>query len=1064
MNSKKNNRFAALLGTIVVAVLIAGIGVGTLAAQTTGTILGNVRDQTDAVIPGATIYVTQVETGTVRTTVSGNSGNYRLPALAVGTYQIRAEADGFQTEVRSGVTLTIGREAVVNFALQVGNVAEQVTVTGEAPLIETTSASVSGVVDSQQMRDIPLNSRSFLELVPLQTNAVFAEAGASSASKGFGRKISIAGTRYHQNLFLLDGAVLNDISGVAGSAAGTMAGVETVREFQVISNAFDAEHGRHTGGVISAVTKSGTNQFHGSLFEFIRNDNMDAPRWEDNAFAGGVKPEFRRNQFGAAVGGPIVQDRTFFFGSYEGLRQLRGNTTTYNVPSLDSRNGIFQGDFIGVDPTVKPFLDAYPLPNGTEDATRGRARFTKSTDQTTDQDYITARVDHRFSDSSSLFGRFTYDEAEVTQPNMSILNVAKTPNRFATLEETHIFSPVLLSKTHFSFNRTNLTLFDGELDGINYSVFSFDGSDVPGRMSVTNLTTWGGGSTNPKFHIQNNFQFKQDFYYTSGRHSIKFGGQFERFQFNQVSKFHGGGTFYFGGVDDFMMNRVDTASFIQPDSDAIRGWRQNLVGFYIQDDIALRPGFTLNLGLRYEFISVSKEVNGKVANIRDTRPAHLYTVTPQTTDVGDPYFKNPSLKNFAPRIGFAWDPFQTGRSSVRGGVGLFHDQLIGYGLVGTSGVRAAPFFSVAELFADDFIDEGGLDFPDAYYTQVRQAAGTKPQIDLFDYEAEQPYVLKWNLDIEREIAAGTTIETGYSGTRGVHLPRGNVLLNTKPVVNTDDGRRLILIHEPLPNPHFNRMRTRITDGTSYYHAWRFSLNKRFSNSFQFQSSYTFSKSIDDSSTWTGSSDFREADRNGYRTEKDNGLSAFDVRHSWTTNAIVDLPGSNLTGGAGALFGGWSLSSIIRFNSGHPLTLNQDRVRAGRVRSRYVDGPTLDLAPGGDQRAVNPQNPDQYYDPANYAPPEPFYMGTIGKNHIIVPGIANVDFTLMKNTAIGALGESGSLQFRAEFFNLFNRSNFDIPEERVYDRRGRLNSDAGRIFNTRDSSPSRQIQFALKLIF
>ncbi len=410
------------------------------------------------------------------------------------------------------------------------------------------------------MRDIPLNSRSFLELVPLQTNAVFAEAGASSASKGFGRKLSIAGARYHQNVFLLDGAVMNDISGTAGSAADTMAGVETVREFKVISNAFDAEQGRHTGGVVSAVTKSGTNQFHGSLFEFIRNDNMDAPRWEDNAFVGGVKPEFRRNQYGATVGGPIVPDRTHFFCSYEGLRQFKGDTTTYNVPSLDSRNGIFRGDFIGVDPVVKPFLDAYPLPNGPEDTRRGRAKFTKSTNQVTNQDYVTARIDHRLSDAASLFGRFTFDEAEVVQPNMSTLNVANTPNRFATLEETHIFSPVLLSKTHFSFNRTNLTLFDGELEGINYAAFNFDGSNVPGRTVVSNLTSWGGGSTSPKNHIQNNFQFKQDFYYTSGRHSFKIGGQFERFQFNQLSNFHGGGTFNFGSVKEFMENEVDTAS------------------------------------------------------------------------------------------------------------------------------------------------------------------------------------------------------------------------------------------------------------------------------------------------------------------------------------------------------------------------------------------------------------------------------------------------------------------------------------------------------------------------
>ncbi len=301
--------------------------------------------------------------------------------------------------------------------------------------------------------------------------------------------------------------------------------------------------------------------------------------------------------------------------------------------------------------------------------------------------------------------------------------------------------------------------------------------------------------------------------------------------------------------------------------------------------------------------------------------------------------------------------------------------------------------------------------------------------------------MKWNLDIEREIAPNTTLETGYSGTRGVHLQRGNVLFNTKPVVDTDDGRRLILIGEPFPNPFFNRMRIRLTDGTSDYHAWRLSVKKRFSRGFQFQTSYTVSKSIDDSSTWSGSSDFSASDRNGYRAEKDHGLSGFDVRQSFTSYFIVDLPGSNLEGAASKLFGGWSMSSILRFNSGHPLTLEQDRRRQGRTRSRYVDGPTLDLAPGGDQRAINPQNPDQYIDAGNYVPPEEFYMGTVGKNHLTVPGTANIDFTLMKDTAIPALGERGSLQFRAEFFNLFNRSNFSPPEDRIYDRRGNLTAEA-----------------------
>lgn len=334
-----------------------------LSQLTTGTILGTVKDQTDAVLPGATVAVTNIDTGVKRSATTGTRGEYRIPALGVGTYRVQASVTGFQTSVRSGIALSVGREAVVDFSLKLGDVAEQVTVTSEAPVIETTTATVSGLVDPKQMRDIPLNARSFLELVPLQAGAVFAEAGSSSATKGFGRKLSIVGTRYASNLFLLDGADINDAAGVAGSAAKTMAGVETVREFRVVTNAYDAEYGRHTGGVISAITKSGTNDFHGSVFEFLRNDNLDARNFFDRAHP----PEFKRNQFGTAVGGPIIKDRTFFFGSFEGLREGLGLTKTFNVPGIAMRSGVLQGQFVGVVSAIRPIYPASLLFPGWRD-------------------------------------------------------------------------------------------------------------------------------------------------------------------------------------------------------------------------------------------------------------------------------------------------------------------------------------------------------------------------------------------------------------------------------------------------------------------------------------------------------------------------------------------------------------------------------------------------------------------------------------------------------------------------------------------------------------------------
>lgn len=1084
--------------------LLAWFVLGSTAkAQNTGSLQGTVRDQTDAVLPGAAVEATNVDTGITRRTVTGPQGKFRIPSLTPGRYTVQTSLSGFQTEVRSGITLRVGQEAAVNFNLNVGDVTEQVTITAEAPMIETTTATVSGVVESQQMRDIPLNARSFIELVPLQTGATITETGQTSAVQGFGKRISIVGARYNQNSFLLDGADINDMTQSSGSAAGTMAGVETVREFRVVTNAYDAEYGRHTGGVISAVTKSGTNQIHGSLFEFFRNDNLDAR----NFFDPSKLPAFVRNQFGGTVGGPMIRDRTFFFGSYEGLRERLGRTQTFNVPSTLMRKGILpigggspfkneaactaknyevvaDGCLVGVDAAIKPYLDAYWVPN-TPDRPDGTAQYLSGLSRPTNQNFMVARIDHRFSDSDSIFGRFNRDSSDRFEPGANGINTGEqitNVSHFATIEETHIFSPQLIARSHASVNRTLLTATDPTLEGFTFPRYSFTAiTDVPGNISVGGLSGWGGRSFNPKKHAQTLYQFKEDLFYTTGRHSFKFGGQFERFQANVRSDFNAGGNFGFASLEDFLINNVEDFAAIKPGSDNIRGWRQNLVGLYLQDDISLKPGFTLNFGLRYEFIKVPTEVNGKVASIRDwTRyqegfgPAsgHFYTVPVDGTDVGDPYFENPSLKNFAPRVGFAWDPFESGRTSVRGGAGMFYDQVLPDIYI-FLGARVAPFFSVSELAAEDFPNTG-INFPDAYTVHYAELAGAggRPQVDLVQYHIEQPTVYKWSLDIQHEIVPGATLDVGYSGTRSTHLWRGAYILNTTPSIMRN-GRRFILSGEPQPNPYWNRMRVTSTDASSAYHALRLSFTKRFSRGFQLQTSYTFSKNTDDSSTTFGSTDFGNSDRRAYRGEHEHALSSFDIRHSFYTNFVYDLPAGSLTGATQKFLGGWSVSSILRLNSGSPFNLSGSQPRVRGAAPRYVEGPTLDLVPGGNQNPVNPQNPDEYYDASQFTWPQVitgtvgsqtdppgFFQGTVGRNHIITPGIANFDFTLMKDTPLWS--EEANLQFRAEVYNVFNRPNFGTPATNLFASNGNRRSNAGQITNTRTSS--RQIQLALKVVF
>ncbi|MCZ6751620.1 MAG: TonB-dependent receptor [Acidobacteria bacterium] len=1064
--------------------MIALAGTSLLLGQvSTGTILGTIADQSDAVLPGVEVMATNTETGITRSTVSGSRGEYRIPALPPGTYEVTARLSGFQTGVHSGFTLNVGQQAAINFTLQVGSVAESVTVTGEAPMVETTNAMVSGVVDQTMMREIPLNNRSFLELVPMLGGAIFVETADASATKGFGRKLAITGTRYTQNSFLLDGARMNDAAGAAGSAGGTLAGVETIREFRVIINAYDAEHGRHTGGVISAVTKSGSNSIHGSVFEFLRNDNLDAAKWEDNARGGGIKPEFIRNQYGFSLGGPIVRDRTFFFGSYEGLRENLGVTRTFDVPSPSAQDGILGGEEVPIDPVVKPFLESYPLPNGPIDGDEGV--FAAARSRPTNQDFWSGRVDHRFSDSDSIFGRFVKDDSERDNPDrLMTIEQHATHSRFATLEHMHIFSPTLLSRTMVSFNRTDISINDIQIPGFTFPVTTFSNvTDSFGAITISGITSWGGGQTNPKRNVQNQYQVKQDFTYSLSSHSLKFGFHFDRQQVNQQSQARGAGTFSFGGLEEFFTNDVDRATFIRPGSDTRRGYRQSIFGLYLQDDIRLTDRLTLNLGLRYEPTAVPTEVNGKVGNIRDLREHFLYSATLDDVTTGDPYYLNPSLKNFAPKVGLAWNVFGTGRTSLRAGAGLYHALLTTRHLL-TWGPRMPPFF-VNVFLEGNLVD---VHFPDTFFSQPElvQGGGGLARADGFQFNPEQPKVYKWSMDVEHELVKDLSVKVGYSGTRAIHLQRGPLrLIATLAEVlpHPDGGERLFVqTHRPYPSESFSFFRWALTDGTSAYHAFRMNVNKRFSQGLQFQTSYTYSKSIDDGSNWTGSNDFQSTIR-GYRDIKLRALSAFDFRHNFSANFVYDLPGRNLTGAAGAILGGWSLGSVIRLNSGFPLVVEMQQPRPSGVRAVNTEGREVDLIPGGDNNPLinGGRNPDQYFDVSQFAiplviegPEHGFFEGNLGSNTLISPGIANMDITFTKNTRLPFLGEAGSLQFRTEFYNLLNRPNFADPAMTIFRRprtgsrlagdlaNPRLRSNAARIDTTRLTS--RELQFGLKIIF
>ncbi|MGH9357210.1 MAG: carboxypeptidase regulatory-like domain-containing protein, partial [Terriglobia bacterium] len=580
--------------------------------QVTGaTLSGTVADASGAMMPNAQVSIKNNATGVVRVVVTDSAGFYTAPNLLPGTYQITIAARGFRTQVRAGVALTVGAQQVLNAAMQVGQVTETVQVTGAAPIVQLATSSIGAVVNSTTVRQLPLNGRSWTDLAKLQpgVNAIATQVnfsvGADRGNRGFGNQISISGQRPVENNYRLDGVSLNDYSnGGPGSVLGGNLGVDAIQEFSVLTTNYSAEYGRTAGGVINAITKSGTNQFHGDAYEFLRNDALDAANFFDN-FANTVKPPFRRNQFGASAGGPIQKDKTFIFGDYEGVRQAKGISTIDTVPSPAARQGILTTGTVAVDPAAQKYLGLFALPNGAASGDTGIFSFVAN--QVVSENYWTARVDHTFSSKDSMFGTYMYDVTSYQSPDGTndVLLSSITNRQFVVLEETHIFSPALVNSARGGYNR------DGVANNVGAGTINPLAADlslgaVPGETAaslhigsgITNFL--GGMNASSHYHyFWNSFQGYDDAFYTRGTYSLKFGGAIERMDLNEGVVGNPGGVFTFPSLSAFLTNQPSRfdAGFLS--TVTRRGFRQTLFGAYVQDDWRVRPNLTLNLGLRW---------------------------------------------------------------------------------------------------------------------------------------------------------------------------------------------------------------------------------------------------------------------------------------------------------------------------------------------------------------------------------------------------------------------------------------------------------------------------------
>jgi len=1079
MDSK---RFAHTL-FIFLALLLVVLTPTRLCAQVTGaTVTGTVTDASGAVIPNAQVSVKNVATSELRDVTTNAAGFYSTPNLLPGRYEVIVTVPGFSTEVRSGVTLTVGAQQLLNITMKVGQVSEKVEVTGEAPAVQLATSSISAVVNSTTVRELPLNGRSWTDLATLQpgVSAIQTQkdfsAGGARGDRGFGAQVTISGARPQQNNYRLDGISINDYAnGAPGSVLGGDLGVDGIQEFSVLTSNYSAEYGKTSGGVINAITRSGTDQFHGGVYEFLRNSALDAR----NFFDAGSIPPFRRNQFGADAGGPIQKDRTFIFGDYEGIRQSKGITQVDTVPSPAARAGNLSTGTVTVDPSAQKYLPLFPLPNGPLLPPGDIGIFTFAGQQVVNENFFTIRVDHKISQRDSLFGTYMYDDTLFTLPDSfnDVTYGHHTKRQVVVLEEDHSFSSSVVNSARFGYNRT------GVADNAGIKTPNPLASDrslaaAPGRdaaaLFVSGLTPFTGGpASNPgDYFYWNSFQAYDDAFLTRGTHSLKFGVGVERMELNYNTG-AAGGEFHIGSLADFLTNHP-AKFFSSFQASSTLGPRQTIFGLYLQDDWRWRPNLTLNLGARYEMSTVPTEAHDKFSI--------LYNITDPAPHLGNPFFLNPTLRNFEPRVGFAWDPFNNSKTAVRGGFGVFDVLPLPYQFYNGAN-RGFPLSGAASNLP-----------PGTFFAGAFPLLGANSTRTFFvEHKPRRNYVMQWNLNVQRELAPNLTAVMGYVGSRGVHQPfRADTMDEVIPKL-TPQG---YLWPSPVGsgttiNPNFGEIRGIMYRGSSSYNALEIGVEKRMSHGLQFQTSYTWGKSIDTGSSSVVGDTFANsiASPLWFDLRLNRGLSDFNVGRTLVINGTWLVPQLHaLSGPAAWLVNGWQLGAIYKANDGVPFTatFGTDGDPLGLRGSDTWDFPNRLVGPGCGT-LVNPGNPNNYIktqcfavptapsaafykancDPAFGKFPECFNLrGNSGRNILIGPGTSNLDFSVFKNNYIKRISENFNIQFRAEFFNILNHANFAVPANPgntdIFDSTGAPTGVAGLLTST--TTTAREIQFALKVVW
>jgi carboxypeptidase family protein len=1085
----------------VVLLLVASLLASDAWAQVTASLTGTLKDTSGAVVPGVTVTIKNLESGLTRTAETDASGSYNAPSLPVGQYEVSAEKPGFKQQVRRGITLAVAQQAVVNLTLEVGEVEQQVTVTAAAPLVNTTLSPTSGLVGEKQVKDLPLNGRSFDQLLTLTTGTTNYTTNSSRAA------FSVSGRRPEESRFLLNGV---DYVGANApgqpvgptGASGQLLGVDAVREFNVVAHTYGTEYGKVAGGQVSIVTTSGTNQLHGTAFEYLRNSKLDARNFFDQPIGLRIPP-FKRNQFGGALGGPLKRDKLFLFGTYEGFRQRLGVSDVAVVPDDQARQGRLP-DASGVYapvPNLKtgmlPFAQHFwPAPNAAV-LGGGLALNISNPPQKVREDFGLVRFDYNASAKDSLSANYLKDDGEndLPQPNPNFIAITPQSNELIGLQETHIFSPTVLNTATLGFTRAFIN--SGTIPAAPIPAnLSFIADRSPGTISIGGGIRGSGTSASitnapgnaATRNVRNLFSGSDDVRLIRGRQSLSAGFWYQRIQQNMNGTTGGrSGNLSYPSLTAFLQD-LPTQLFANVLQTPL-GYRSTEAAWYVQDEIKLKPNLTMRLGLRDEMTNGYNEVTGRCGN---------YAFGSNGVMLSDPLVGPSCLKQnnakalWQPRVGVAWDPTGTGAWAVRAGVGIYND------LQDTLAWRLNldPPYSGRVTFTDPVLSliplspaTGLLPNCSAQLQAAKQPCaiygpgGVEPNM-------HTPTVQQWSFTVEREITKDLMLQVGYVGSQAYHLPlvidrntipsqvcsnpagcsSGGILtaaqkttLTSSPIVIVPQGTTFI---PPglRPNPFLANTVSMMFAGNSSYHALNVSLVKRASRGLTFKANYTFSKALDMNSLIGNSNGTNQPQDilNPYDLRKDKGIAAFDLQHQFNANFSYELPfghgqrwGGGASGFADKLMGGWQWNGIVTAQSGFPFTPQVGTNISGSGDASSLDVPNWNPAFSG---PVILGKVSQWYDPHAFLLPTAGTIGNVSRGALTAPGVTTVDTSLFKAFR---LNERWSLQFRAEAFNLFNHANFKSPNASVFSG-SNISPSAGIITGT--ATTSRQIQFALKLQF